>query len=248
MSESTTATTRRSYRRIDADAVYETIVRLEQRIAARFPESGLRRVAQDVMDVARDATRRIARIRRRSVAIRIASWLLAAAVLAILLTVPFTLRLEHVETVQDAVQVLEAALGTSFFIGTGILFLLTLEGRIRRNRALAAIHELRALAHVVDMHQLTKDPAMLLDPQAATAVSPQRAYTPFELSRYLDYCSEMLALISKIAVLYVQDFPDPVAVGTVDEVEDLTNGLSRKIWQKIMLIQRETAAAERDET
>jgi hypothetical protein len=248
----TTSTTRRDYRRIDAGAVYETIVRLEQRIAARFPESGLRRVAQDVIVVARDSTDRIVRIRRRSVAIRVISWLLAVAVLAVLLTVPFTLRLGHVDTVADAVQVLEAALGTSFFIGTAILFLLSLESRLRRNRAMAAIHELRALAHVVDMHQLTKDPAMLLDPQAATSVSPARSYTPFELSRYLDYCSELLALISKIAVLYVQDFSDPVAVGTVDEVEDLTNGLSRKIWQKIMLIQRETAAAaataERDET
>ncbi len=248
MSDSTRSTARCDYRRIDADAVYETIVRLEQRIAARFPDSGLRRVAQDVIVVARDSSDRIVRIRRRSVAIRVTSWLLAVAVLAVLLTVPFTLKLGHVETVQDAVQVLEAALGTSFFIGTGILFLLSLESRLRRNRAMAAIHELRALAHVVDMHQLTKDPAMLLDPQAATSVSPMRTYTPFELSRYLDYCSEMLALISKIAVLYVQDFSDPVAVGTVDEVEDLTNGLSRKIWQKIMLIQRETTAAERDET
>ena len=247
-SDATIPRGRKTYRRIDAAAVHDTIVRLEQRIAARFPESGLRRVAQDLIGVARDATDRIARIRRRSVIIRVASWLLAVAVLAVLLTVPFTLKVGRVETLSDAVQVLEAALGTSFFIGTGILFLLSLDSRLRRNRALEAIHELRALAHVVDMHQLTKDPNMLLD-AAVTSVSPRRSYTPFELSRYLDYCSEMLALISKIAVLYVQDLSDPVAIDTVDDVEDLTNGLSRKIWQKIMLIQRETqAAATRDES
>ena len=61
-------------------------------------------------------------------------------------------------------------------------------------------------------------------------------YSPFELSRYLDYCSEMLALISKIAVLYVQDLTDPVAIDTVDDVEDLTTGLSRKIWQKLTVL------------
>ncbi len=233
-----TSDARRAYRRIDAIAVHRTIVELEQRIAVLFPESGLRRVAQSVIEVAREATDRIERIRRPSIAIRVTTWFLAAAVLLILLTVPFQLKVGEVSTLTDGVQVLEAALSASFFIGAGILFLVTLEDRLRRNRALSAIDELRALAHVVDMHQLTKDPAMLLGLQVPS-VEAKRAYTPFDLQRYLDYCTEMLALISKIAVLYVQDFSDPVARGVVDEVEDLTNGLSRKIWQKIMLIQRD---------
>jgi len=36
--------------------------------------------------------------------------------------------------------------------------------------------------------------------------------THFELTRYLDYCSEMLALISKIAAIYVQRSHDPVTL------------------------------------
>lgn len=251
--ESAASTARQAYRRIDASAVHDTIAQLERRITVSFPESGLRRVAQALIEVAREANHRIERIRRPSVAIRVTSWLLAAAVVLILLSVPFTLRLGDVGTVADAVQVLEAALSASFFIGAGILFLVTLEGRLRRGRSLSAIDELRALAHVVDMHQLTKDPAMLLGLQSI-GVESKRTYTPFDLQRYLDYCTEMLALISKIAVLYVQDISDPVARGVVDEVEDLTNGLSRKIWQKIMLIQRDLgpgaarAAAILDET
>ena len=60
--------------------------------------------------------------------------------------------------------------------------------------------------------------------------------TDFELSRYLNYCSEMLSLIGKVAALYVQRFDDPVALSAVNEMEDLTTGLSRKIWQKIMIL------------
>jgi hypothetical protein len=60
--------------------------------------------------------------------------------------------------------------------------------------------------------------------------------TPFEHNRYLDYCSEMLALVGKIAALYVQTFPDERAVSAVNDVEELTSGLSRKIWQKIMVL------------
>jgi hypothetical protein len=61
--------------------------------------------------------------------------------------------------------------------------------------------------------------------------------TPFQLNRYLDYCSDALALISKIAALYVQGFQDPVLLDAVDDVEDLTAGFSRKIWQKITILE-----------
>jgi hypothetical protein len=60
--------------------------------------------------------------------------------------------------------------------------------------------------------------------------------TNFELNRYLDYCSEMLALSGKVAALYAQDFEDADVVAAVNDIEDLTSGLSRKIWQKIMIL------------
>jgi hypothetical protein len=60
--------------------------------------------------------------------------------------------------------------------------------------------------------------------------------TAFELSRYLDYSSEMLSLTGKIAALYAQNFDDAHVVAAVNDIEDLTSGLSRKIWQKIMIL------------
>lgn len=53
----------------------------------------------------------------------------------------------------------------------------------------------------------------------------------------------MLSLIGKIAALYVQRFDDPAAVAAVSEVEQLTTGLSRKIWQKIVLLSQITEFA-----
>ncbi|TMP99740.1 MAG: hypothetical protein E6L09_08785 [Verrucomicrobia bacterium] len=82
---------------------------------------------------------------------------------------------------------------------------------------------------------------MITNPGPPTKSSPRRTMTDFELSRYLDYCSEMLSLIGKVAALYVQRFDDPVALSAVDEIEDLTTGLSRKIWQKIMIINQAKA-------
>ena len=86
------------------------------------------------------------------------------------------------------------------------------------------------------MHQLTKDPERLRVRGQDTASSPKRTLSTPELVRYLDYCSEMLSLIGKLAALYVQKFDDPVALAAVNEVEELTTSLSRKIWQKIMIL------------
>ena len=60
--------------------------------------------------------------------------------------------------------------------------------------------------------------------------------THAELGRYLDYCSEALSLTAKVAAIYAQYFEDEVSLRAVQEIEDLTNGLSRKIWQKLMIL------------
>jgi hypothetical protein len=114
-----------------------------------------------------------------------------------------------------------------------------MESRIKRKRALKSINELRVISHVIDMHQLSKDP-YIYDFNKSTKHSPKRIYTKFELQRYLDYCSEASSLTAKVAALYAQSLPDDVIVSSVNEVEVLTTGLSRKIWQKIRILQNLT--------
>lgn len=81
-------------------------------------------------------------------------------------------------------------------------------------------------------------PERLLSPEPSTASSPERVMTPAQLGRYLDYCSELLSVTSKLAALLVQYFNDEVVLGAVDEIEGLTTGLQSKIWQKIRLLER----------
>jgi len=87
------------------------------------------------------------------------------------------------------------------------------------------------------MHQLTKDPHRVTVSTPDTESSPRRTLTQKELGRYLDYCSEMLSLTSKLAALYAERLDDAVVLQAVDEVEALTNGLSRKVWQKITMLE-----------
>ena len=70
--------------------------------------------------------------------------------------------------------------------------------------------------------------------------------TAFELTRYLDYCAEMLAMTGKLAALYLQTSRDTVVIHAVNEIEELTTNLSSKIWQKIMITRQGRLEAEEE--
>jgi len=225
------------HRSLDAGAIATTIERLCQRVEVRFPGSGLAGVCRELDAVADHAAETSAWIGRPILPLRVAVGLLVALILAGLVVTLAALRAPALPlTMSELVQAIEAGVNDLVFVAIAVFFLLTLETRLKRRRALRAIHELRSIAHVIDMHQLTKDPEWVLDRGRETGVLPPRTMDRFELSRYLDYCSEALSLTGKVAALYMKDFDDPVALQAVNEVEALTTGLSRKIWQKLSIL------------
>jgi hypothetical protein len=108
--------------------------------------------------------------------------------------------------------------------------------RLQRGHTLELLHRLRSLAHIIDMHQLTKDPERLKPGFRQTAVSPDPGLDRGQLEHYLDYCSELLSLVGKAAALCAEESRDAVVLETVSRIEELTNGMSRKIWQKISVL------------
>jgi hypothetical protein len=226
-----------NFRRLEAGKIIETVRSLHGRIEARFPESGLGKVVGELQDVADETVGRTQWIQKPHLLLRCIALLLSIFIIMLLAFLLAHVRQFNFEDFTNSVQALDSSISSVVFIGATILFFLSWEHRIKRDRALKAIHELRALAHIVDMHQLTKDPESYARHSQHTTYLRKRSMTPFELNRYLDYCSDALALISKIAALYVQGFQDPVLLDAVDDVEDLTAGFSRKIWQKITILE-----------
>lgn len=226
-----------SYRALDQAAILATAERLAARIGERFPESGLSKVAAELVLVARESAQRIEDVRRPRWAIRIAVGAVIGAMLAIAIGLAISAPMPNSRIeLFPLLQVAESAVNDLIFLGIGGFFLVSLESRLKRRRALEALHQLRSLAHVIDMHQLTKDPEQIRTPERRTESSPTRILDRFELARYLDYCSEMLSIISKIAALHMQHMEDAQVQSAVDGVQQLTTGLSAKIWQKIMIV------------
>jgi len=234
------------YRTIDTERVIATAVLLEARISDRFPESGLRKVSIELItlgrDIAREAKALEAPIRWLRI-LTLVTILIGIAIIAFVMTI---LSFDRISTgAFDFVQGIEATLNTMLLVGLGIITLTQMELRVKRRKVFDGLHALRSMIHVIDMHQLTKDPAALSDNFKPGAHSPQRKLNAADLSRYLDYCSEMLSITGKLAALYAQSVNDEVVVQAVNDVESLGTNLSRKIWQKIIMIADKTSSGRK---
>jgi hypothetical protein len=123
------------------------------------------------------------------------------------------------------------------------VFLWAFPERLERRGMLRLLHRLRSLAHVIDMHQLSKDPEQTSPSYTPTAQSVRHGLDVEQLHHYLDYCSEMLSLTAKTAALCAEHSTDGVVLETVSYIETLTTDLSNKIWQKISLLPRTQTGA-----
>lgn len=230
------------YRRLDPGKIIETLEQLEARIGERFPKSGLRNVCQELTSLARESSAKIERAARPNYALRIGSAALLLLGASLLVYVASIIEVKRdSENLFGVLEGIDAAMNTLVLMGAGAFFLATLESRWNRQMSMTDLHELRSIIHVIDMHQLTKDPSAVATVATGTASSPQRQLSPFELTRYLDYCSEMLSLAAQVAALHAQGTKDAVVIDAASDLGQITSNLSNKIWQKITILQTQLA-------
>lgn len=226
------------YERLEADAVLATAQRLQGRIQARFPDRNLSRVAEQLVTVATDLDQAVARTLPVRV-VRVAGLVLIAALLVLAVISVVAVGVEMLGNGSDAVNwmsTVSTMISNLVYVGVAVLFLWVLPAQLERQRILGELHRLRSLAHVIDMHQLTKDPERFADAYRPTSHSVQVGLSAIDMATYLDYCSELLSLVAKTAAVYAERTTDPAVLATISDIENLTNGMARKIWQKLGLL------------
>ena len=222
------------YKKLDSAKIERTIATLHGNITENLGDRGLVRVCGELHELSRKAEGEAVAIARRN-------WLVVgvAGVLSVVIVGLIVWSMVHLRPINgplvfsDYLQALESGINDLLLTGAAIWFLFTVENRLKRRRALNAIHELRAIAHIIDMHQLTKNPSW----EGAGPGEQPAPEVGEDLHLYFQYCSAMLSLTGKVAALYVQKFNDSETLAAVNEVEELTTGLSRKIWQKMTVLQ-----------
>lgn len=223
---------------IDPAKITKTALQMAEKIRKRFPDSGLALIGTSLAEAAADTEVQLERLRRPDYRVRVLVGLALTILLAGAVVVPVVLkvRADFGGGIGDLLQGVEAGVNNLVFIGIAVYFLVTLEIRPKRKRALAELHELRSIAHLIDMHQLGKDPEQLLFPDhVADRLEPPRLDV-VDMIRYLDYCSDLLSITSKLAALYAHYLNDELVLNSVNDVEQLAGTLSAKIWQKIMIL------------
>ena len=226
-----------SYTILDSEKIISSQELLSRRIYERFPQSGLYQVSKQLLTFGKNAQEDSEWVARPILPLRITSILLVSLLfIATVWTFRSLVVSEDLLRLEKFIPLLEAGINDLLLISAGIFFLVSAETRIKRRRVLSSLHRLRVFAHIIDMHQLHKDPERILKRGELAPSTPKLDMTPFELSRYLDYCSELLSFTGIIAGFYAQNSSDAVVVDAVSDIEGLTNGISRKIWQKLMIL------------
>lgn len=218
------------------------MAQLERRIRARFGERGLTKAARDlarlVVCVEDEAAVSRARLRRMTVTARTAGIVIIAATLIALVISLRSAVINGLARTTDWVPLVESVVNDLVFAAIAVVFLWAFPERLERRSLLRLLHRLRSLAHVIDMHQLSKDPEQVSPSYVPTAESVTHGLNADQLHHYLNYCSEMLSLTAKTAALCAEHSTDSVVLETVSYIETLTTELSNKIWQKISLLPR----------
>ncbi len=210
-------------RHLDPEKLIETSADLERWVTKEFHEAHLAVVAREVHAFAQEAVAKAEKIRQPIWPLRLGIW--TVVVLAALGAVHGVVTHETA----DVLKFLDTTKGAAVYLSVFGAIFVGLEIRWKRHRALKAVAEIRALAHIVDMHQLAKDPPIESFRQSGQQV---------KIEEYLHACTALLALLSKVAQFYVENFPDPVATSAVNDFEMITTGLSNKIWMKILSTKR----------
>lgn len=227
-----------SYRALDPKRILLTAKKTREQIAELFPGSGLEGVAKELVEVAHETRAQTHLISKPLWGLRIGIGLLVLMVVCLPCVALGVIELTETKPqLWDFLEATDAGIHILLVLAGGILFLVATERRIQRKRAMSSLNELRSLAHIIDMHQMSKDPITrqteTTDPEVLRG---RTVHTPVQLGQYLDFSADMLSIVGKLAALYPQNLDDRDVLVAVNEIESLSTSTARKVWQKLMIL------------
>jgi hypothetical protein len=223
--------------RLDPARITETAENLAQRISEKMPGSSLSNLAVELAGIARATDQRARQASRPILAIRLAS---ATAIGLGLLGLWYLVDHIHTRwefgTITELFEATDAGFNLLVILAGALWFLITLEARLKRKRALGSIEELREFIHVIDLTQLYYTPE-LYNPDDANS---QNAWG-FDYT-YLLFCTQMIGVISNLAALYTRGAAGDSVLRAASDVEMLATAVNSKLLSKVETVGRSSAS------
>lgn len=221
---------------IDAVILKETIITLELKINENFPEASLKKKCHAMLDLLDETNKKIIEVEKPKILIRVLQVsIISLAIFLIFLIFDITnfktINPNEITLLNNVIAISDAFFNIIVVLLAGLYYLLNLELKKNRKIIIPTINKLRSFLHVIDMHQQTKN--LINVDSSKEKISNQK------LREYLEHSSKMISLVSKIAALYIQKFQDEDIITKVNEIENLSTGLTQKIWQKIIVLKND---------
>lgn len=215
------------YNTLIVDHVIRTIRRMDSQIDTYFPDRNLANLSSSIIEFAIRHESDLERIDRPNIPIKLAIGLAISLMSGLVIYWLYELFIQNDGSgIIFQPQDLDAFINILIFGSAITWFLLNWQAKSKRRFIIGRINELRSFGHVIDMHQLTKDPFF----------DDEMEMSDDDLIRYLDYCGDLLSCCSKLAATYLEHTDDELVVQYVNEFEALTGQFNRKIWQKITIL------------
>jgi hypothetical protein len=218
--------------RLDPSRIVETAENLARRVSERLPESNLAERAVDLVGIARLTVERIQQARRPIYMIRVVSVLAIVGLLSLLSLVRLIRIRWEFSKITEFVDLADAGFNVLIVLAGGFWFLVTLEARVKRKRALAFIGELLEFVQLVDVTQLYHTPEFY-----ESKHGPGRTHPRFDHT-YLLFCTEMLAVIGNLAPLYTRCNLDDSVWRAASDVVMLANAIEDRLLAKAEAIRQ----------
>ena len=227
---------------LELHQIVEAVELLRNRIGERFPNSGLKSHAGELVEFSQLLKKKGRKLVGVSLGVRIISWLGGIFVI-VLIVIPYFFFVKNqsgIETLPNFLQSLEAVITVIAGTSAAFIAMISIKRSHIRKKALALLHLLREIAHVIDMLQLSKSPAAVMFPLEPTAYSrpATETFSQGEMFRYLSYCGEISALLGKLSVIISGWVPDPAVLSAADDVQNLASDLERKMLSKLLLLEQ----------
>jgi hypothetical protein len=214
--------------RLDPAKIVETAENLARGLGERLPGSTLAGLAIELLGIARQTDERARQARRPIYAIRVASLLaVSASLLALWYLADHIHTRWEFGTITELFEATDAGFNLLVLLAGALWFLITIEARIKRKKALDFVEELREFVHVIDVTQLYYTPDLYKTDPGYSHSSLNLDYT------YLLFCTQMLGVISNLAPLYTRGAAGDSILRAVSEVEMLATAISTKLLSKV---------------
>jgi len=217
--------------RLEPSRLIEAAERLDQAVRERLPNTHLAKLSGEILTIARETARRVKEAQRPIFRIRILSALaLGTAVVGIVFIARHVQYRAEVENVSEVLEGIDAGFNILILLGGMLLYLTTLESRIKKRRVMENLHELKELLHLVDMNQLAHPPQLF----ANTSTDPTQAVG--RDSFYLIAHIRMFSLIGNLAAAYSQNVKDDSVLRMAGHIETMASGYTEKLWEMSNLL------------